>query len=77
MFLLQLAEVLKHPWVDNRKSDVELELPMKEVVQVGLIKYLLTGQVEGSVLYLAQECVLKLMYNINHAILVATTPASV
>ncbi|XP_067935758.1 serine/threonine-protein kinase BRSK2-like [Watersipora subatra] len=33
-----LAEVLRHPWVvDNRRADVELELPMKEVVQTSVL----------------------------------------
>ena len=35
LVFLQLAEVLKHTWFTaNHKDEIELELPMKEVVQV-------------------------------------------
>ena len=34
-YIIQLAEVLRHPWFTaNQKDEMELELPMKEVVQV-------------------------------------------
>lgn len=36
--LIQLHDVIRHPWVSSgSKSELELELPMKEVVQTHII----------------------------------------
>ena len=37
--LQQLQAVVQHPWVTGgSKSELELELPMKEVVQVSFVR---------------------------------------